>query len=136
MYDDRPTLSTRAGFEPPPGVCQSCNEKSDWRMVKVHVPGGHWRAAYAHNVLTGYESGKQPDWSKISMKNGMKFEGWLEFCNRCEGQPLTPNCTTLTQADLEAHKDATPESIRAMLAEAEGSMTNLPYDKYKRGGEV
>ena len=70
------------------------------------------------------------------MKPGFQFAGWLELCNGCNDQPITPNCTTLTQADLEAHKDATPESIRAMLAEAEGSMTNLPYNKYKRGGEV
>ena len=137
MYDElTPAKYKPSGFEEPPGVCQSCNEKSDWRMVKVHQPGDTWRAAYAHNVLAGWESGKQPDWSKISMKRGMRFEGWLEFCNKCEGQPLTPNCTTLSQADLEDHKDATRESIRKMLAEAEGTMTDLPYDKHKRGGEV
>ena len=136
MYDDRPALTTNKGFEPPPGVCQSCNEKSDWRMIKVHQPQGQWRAAYAHNVLTGYESGKQVDWSKVSMKRGMKFEGWLEFCNHCEPQPVRPSPSTLTTDEIEAHKGATLESIKRMVAEASESMTALPYDKNKRGDEV
>lgn len=126
--------SIKAGFEPPPGVCQSCNEKSTWRMIKVHQPGGSWQAAYAHNVLTGYESGKQVDWSKVSMRNGMKFEGWLEFCDSCHEIPHRPNPTTLTQEEIDAHKDADIESIRKMLAE--GVINELPYDKNKRGGEV
>lgn len=133
---DAPTSYKPTGFEQPLGVCQSCNEKSDWRMIKVHQRDGQWRAAYAHNVLTGYESGKQTDWSKVSMKGNLRFEGWLEFCNKCEPQPIRPNCTTLTASELEAHKSATSESIRAMLAEVAESFNELPYDKTKREGDV
>ena len=136
MVFDAPGLSTSRGFEPPPGVCQSCNEKSDWRMLKVHQPDGQWRPAYAHNVLAGWESGKQPDWSKISMKRGLQFEGWLEFCNDCELPPYRPTPSHLTADDLEAHKNATSESIRAMLASAAEGLKELPYDKSKRGDEV
>ena len=136
MYDDRPALTTKTGFPPPPGVCQGCGGKSDWRMIKVHQPGGAWRARYCHNVLEGYDSGSKPDWLKISLKDGMKFEGWLELCNHCNGQPIEPNRTTITPEEIEAHKGANLESIKRMLAEATESMTNLPYDKNKRGGEV
>jgi hypothetical protein len=131
---DAPTKYSSGGFEQPPGVCQSCNEKSDWRMIKVHQQGGSWRAAYAHNVLTGYESGKQVDWSRVQMKGNLRFEGWLEFCNRCEAQPIRFNCTTITQEEIDAHKNADIESIRKMLAE--GVINELPYDKNKRGGEI
>ena len=131
---DAPTSYKSAGFEPPPGVCQSCNGKSDWRMIKVHRKGEQWQAAYAHNVLTGYESGKQVDWSRVQMKGNLRFEGWLEFCNNCEAQPVRHTPSALTADEMAAHKDATPDSIRAMLATME---TNpLPYDKSKRGGEV
>lgn len=131
---DAPSTYKSAGFEQPPGVCQSCNEKSDWRMIKVHQPGGTWKAAYAHNVLTGYESGKQVDWSRVQMKGSLRFEGWLEFCNRCEPQPVRVTPSHLSADEIAEHKDASPESIRAMLATME---TNpLPYDKTKRGGEV
>ena len=135
MYDERTPASYKsAGFEPPPGVCQSCNGKSDWRMIKVHRKGEQWRAAYAHTVLTGYESGKQVDWSRVQMKGNLRFEGWLEFCNNCEAQPVRHTPSALTADEIAAHKDATPDSIRAMLATME---TNpLPYDKSKRGGEV
>ena len=135
MYDERTPASYKpAGFEPPPGNCQACNGKSDWRMIKVHRKGEQWRAAYAHNVLTGYESGKQVDWSRVQMKGNLRFEGWLEFCNNCEAQPVRHTPSALTADEIAAHKDATPDSIRAMLATME---TNpLPYDKSKRGGEV
>ena len=136
MVFDAPGLSTNRGFEPPPGKCQGCGGKSDWRMIKVHQPGGAWRARYCHNVLQGYDGGTKPDWSKISMKDGMKFEGWLELCNRCNDQPIVPNSTTITREEIEAHKDATPDSIRAMLAEVADSFKELPYDKNKRGDEV
>jgi hypothetical protein len=136
MYDDRPALTTNKGFEPPPGKCQGCGGKSDWRMIKVAQQGGAWRARYAHNVLDNWDGASKPDWSKISMKPGMKFAGWLELCNRCNDQPITPNCTTITPEEIEAHKGANLETIKRMLAEATDSMTALPYDKTKRGGEV
>ena len=128
---DAPTTYKSAGFEPPPGICQGCNSQSHWRMIKVARRGASWRAAYPHNVLQGYETGKQVDWSKVSMKRGLQFEGWLEFCNHCEAQPVRHTPSALTADEIAAHKDATPESIRAMLATME---TNpLPYDKSKRG---
>ena len=138
MYDERtPDSYKPSGFQQPPGVCQSCGGKSDWRMLKVvHAKGESWKARYAHNVLEGYESGFKPDWSKISMRRGLQFEGWLEFCNRCEAQPVRPNCTTITAEDIQAHKDANLESIKRMAAEASEKMTALPYDKNKRGEEV
>ena len=134
MPFDAPVFSKSGGFEPPPGVCQSCNEKSDWRMIKVHQQGDQWRAAYAHNVLAGWESGKQPDWSKISTKRGLRFEGWLEFCHSCEPQPHIPAPSALDPKEVENHKGASIGSIRKMLATFETK--ELPYDKNKRGGEV
>ena len=135
MYDERTPASYKsAGFEPPPGVCQSCNGKSDWRMIKVHRKGEQWRAAYAHNVLTGYESGKQVDWSRVQMKGNLRFEGWLEFCNRCEPQPVRYTPSALSADEIAQHKDASPDSIRAMLATMEAKP--LPYDKNKRGEEI
>lgn len=131
---DAPTTYKSTGFEPPPGVCQGCNSQSHWRMIKVARRGESWRAAYCHNVLQGYETGKQVDWSKVSMKRGLQFEGWLEFCNNCEAQPVRHTPSTLTADEIAAHKDATPDSIRAMLATMETKP--LPYDKSKRGGEV
>ena len=137
MVFDAPGLSTSRGFEPPPGVCQGCGGKSAWRMIKVvHAKGETWRARYAHNVLDGWEGGTKPDWSKISMKPGLQYEGWLELCEACNETPHRPNPTTLTQAEIDAYKDATPESIRAMLAEVADSFKELPYDKNKRGDEV
>ena len=133
---DAPTSYKSAGFEPPPGVCQSCNGKSDWRMIKVAQQGGAWRARYAHNVLDNWDGASKPDWSKISMKPGMKFAGWLELCNGCNDQPITPNCTTITPEEIKDHEGANLETIKRMLAEATDSMTALPYDKTKRGGEV
>ena len=133
---DAPSTYKSTGFEQPPGVCQGCGGKSDWRMIKVARRGESWRAAYCHNVLQGYESGKQVDWSKVSMKRGLQFEGWLELCNDCNGQPIRPTCTTITAEEIEAHKDANLESIKRMVAEASEKMTALPYDKTKRGGEV
>ena len=66
----------------------------------------------------------------------MKFEGWLSFATAYNDQPIVPNCTTITPEEIKAHKGANLESIKRMLAEATDSMTNLPYDKNKRGGEV
>lgn len=136
MVFNAPELSTSRGFEPPPGVCQSCGGKSDWRMLKVHQPDDQWRAAYAHNVLAGWEAGRQPDWSKISMKRGLRFEGWLEFCSNCELPPFRPTPSHISAEELQAHEGATRESIRAMLASVADSFKELPYDKNKRGDEL
>jgi hypothetical protein len=138
MYDEQtPTTYKSTGFEPPPGFCQGCGGKSDWRMLKVvHARGESWKARYAHNVLDGGETGSKPDWSKISMKRGLRFEGWLEMCNHCNGQPVRPNKTTITAEDIAAHKGANLESLKRMAAEASENMTALPYNKSKRGAEV
>ena len=61
--------------------------------------------------------------------------GWSSVIN-CEPQPVRPTPSSLTADEIEAHKGATLESIKRMLAEAADSMTNLPYDKNKRGDEV
>jgi hypothetical protein len=117
------------GFEPPPGVCQTCGNESNWRMIKVGH-NGDWRAGYCHNVLTGYETGKPVDWNRVEMRQNLEFKGWLEFCNNCEPQPHTPTGMAVTAKEAAAHADATPETIRAMLATMQ--MKELPYDKNDR----
>ena len=47
---------------------------------------------------------------------------------------LSDPTATITQEDIEAHKDANPS--QSDVAEASEKMTALPYDKKKRGGEV
>ena len=127
-------VTSQQDFQNPPAFVR-CGGKSAWRMIKVvHARGESWRARYAHNVLDGWDGGTKPDWSKISMKRGLQFEGWLELCEACNETPHRPNPTTLTQEEIDAHKDADIESIRRMLAE--GVINELPYDKTGRGGEI
>ena len=56
------------------------------------------------------------------------------LCEACNETPHRAKPTTLTQEEIDAHKDADIESIRRMLAE--GVINELPYDKTKRGGEI
>ena len=118
------------GFPKPSGYCQACGDKSTWHMIKI-VKDGSWRPSYPHNVLTGWQSGTEPDWKKIELKPGLQHEGWIEYCNQCELQPTRPTPSTLTAEELHEHKDATAESVRQMLAEAQTK--ELPYNKHRRG---
>ena len=126
-------LDQGSGFPKPSGWCQSCDNKSSWHMIKV-VHQGSWKAAYPHNVLKGWQSGTEPNWSKITLKEGLQHEGWIEYCNACEAQPTRPTPSSLTAQEIAQHSDATYESIKVMLANMEPK--ELPYNKHKRGGEL